>query len=120
MIEFMKESSGNILGVRAGGKLTDTDYKRVLIPRFESMFDQHGKLRVLFFMDETFEGWDLQAAWDDASIGLRHRTDFEKIAVVGGPAWVEWCIKLSWFLMKGEIRTFRRDQLAAAWEWVRA
>jgi hypothetical protein len=119
MIEFMPESSRNIVGMRAGGRLTDADYKHDLIPRLQSLFNQHGKLRVLFFMDETFEGWDLQAAWDDASLGIRHRTDFEKIAIVGGPTWVEWCIKLAGFLMKGEIRTFRSDQLTAAWKWIR-
>lgn len=119
MINFMPESSGSIVGVRAGGKLTAADYKGALIPRLESLFNQHGTLKVLFYMDESFDGWDLEAAWDDASLGLRHRTDFEKIAVVGGPAWVEWCIKLAGFLMKGEIRTFGRDQLKAAWEWIR-
>jgi hypothetical protein len=30
MIDFMQESSGNILGVQAGGKLTQSDYKRRL------------------------------------------------------------------------------------------
>lgn len=120
MIEFMPESIGSAIGIRAGGKLTDADYKRDLIPRLDTLFNKHGKLRVLFFMDETFNGWDLEAAWDDASLGLRHRADFEKIAVVGGPAWVEWCIKFAGFLMKGEIRTFGRDQLTAAWEWIRA
>lgn len=118
MIEFMPESAGNIIGIRASGRLTEADYKNALIPRLVTLFQQHGKLRVLFFMDESFDGWDLKAAWDDASLGLQHRTDFEKIAVVGGPAWVEWCIKLAGFLMKGEIQTFRRDQLMAAREWV--
>jgi hypothetical protein len=30
-----------------------------------------------------------------------HQADFDKLAVVGGPAWVDWCIKLGGFLMKG-------------------
>jgi len=120
MIEFMPDSSGNIVGIHAGGRLSDADYKHVLLPRLEALFAQHGKLRVLFLMDETFEGWNLEAAWDDASIGLQHRSDFEKIAVVGGPAWMEWCVKLAGFLMKGEVRTFPREQLSAAWDWVKS
>lgn len=119
MIEFMAESSGRVLGVKASGKLTDEDYTRVLIPRLESLFKEHGKLNVLFYMDETFEGWDLEAAWDDASYGLKHRADFDRLAVVGGPAWVEWCIKLCGFLMKGETKVFPADQLDSAWAWVR-
>jgi len=119
MIEFMPESAGNVVGVKATGKLTAKDYEQTLIPKLEETFAAHGKLNVLFFMDESFEGWDLAAAWDDASYGLRHRADFDKLAIVGGPPWVEWCIKLSGFLMKGEIRIFSRDQLASAWDWVK-
>lgn len=119
MIEFLPESSLNVVGIRVGGRLTDADYKHDLIPRLESLFDRHGKLKVLLFMDGTFEGWDLEAAWDDASLGIAHRADFEKIAVVGGPTWVEWGVRLAGFLMKGEIRTFRDSQLAAAWQWIR-
>lgn len=119
MIEIMQESSGNIIGVRATGKLAHDDYKRVLIPELQQLFDKYGKLNVLFYMDDTFEGWELDAAWDDASYGLKHRADFGKLALVGGPAWVEWCIKFSGFLMKGEIKVFPADQLDQAWGWIR-
>jgi hypothetical protein len=120
MIQIMPESSGNVLGVKASGKLTDTDYKQVLIPKLATLFEQHGKLNVLFYMDEAFEGWDLEAAWDDASYGLKHRADFGKLALVGGPSWVDWCIKLSGFLMKGEIKIFPADQLDRAWAWIKS
>ena len=120
MIEFMPESSGNVVGVKTIGTLTDTDYKDTLIPKLESLFQQYGKLNVLIYMGKDFEGWDLKAAWDDASFGLKHRADFEKLAVVGGPGWVEWCIKLSGFLMKGEIKTFSLDSLDEAWGWIKA
>jgi SpoIIAA-like len=119
MIEFMPESSGRVVGVRATGTLTDADYKNTLIPKLEALFAQYGKLNVLFCMGEDFEGWDLEAAWDDASYGLKHRADFGKLAVVGGPIWVEWCMKLSGFLMKGEIRIFPLDSLEEAWAWVK-
>jgi len=119
MIEFLPESGGHVLGIRVSGKLTDADYKQTLIPKLESLFHQHGRLDVLFYMDEGFEGWDLGAAWDDASYGLKHRADFGRLALVGGPRWVEWCIKLAGFLMKGEIRIFPGDRLQEAWSWIR-
>ncbi len=119
MIEFMQESRGNIVGVRASGKLTGVDYKRSLIPHLESLINQHRRLRVLFFMDEAFAGWDLEAAWNNTVLDFCHRSDFEKIAMVGAPAWEEWCVKLAGFLMQGELRTFRREQLPEAWQWIR-
>lgn len=121
MIEFMPESGGNIVGVRAAQKLTHADYERVFVPHLEELIRQHGKLRVLFFMDETFRGWDLESVWDNTRFDVRHRADFEKIAMVGAPVWEEWCVKFgARFLMKGQMRSFARDRLAEAWDWIRA
>lgn len=120
MIEFMSESAGNTIGIRASGKLTKADYETTLIPQLTELFKAHGKLNIVFYMDDAFEGWDLEAAWDDASYGLMHHADFARLAVVGGPVWVDWCIKLSGFLMKGEIKVFPSDQLDQAWQWLRS
>jgi len=119
MFTIMPESSGPVVGVRATGKLTDADYKETLIPALDKLFAAHGSLNVLIHLDKGFEGWEPLAAWDDARFGLGHRSDFGKIAVVGGPAWVEWCIKSFGFLMKGEIRIFPAGELDAAWAWVK-
>ena len=119
MIEIMTKSAGPVVGVRATGKLTDKDYREVLIPALESRFEKHGRLKLLLYMDAGFEGWDLDAMWDDAVFGLRHRADFDRLAVVGGPEWVRVAARLSAFLMKGEVRTFDADALDEAWGWVR-
>jgi len=119
MIEFMPESNGNVLGIKATGKLTDADYEQHLIPKLNAMFGKFGKLRIVLHMGDEFEGWDLEAAWDDAAFGLKHRSDFEKLALVGAPSWVEWCVKFSGFLMSGEISFFAPNQLEEAWTWVR-
>jgi len=42
MIAFMPESEGNVVGLRASGKLTGADYERVLIPHLESLIERHG------------------------------------------------------------------------------
>ena len=117
MIEFMERSKNACVGVRATGRLTDDDYAEFL-PKLEKLFEEHGKLNVLVLMDEGFEGWDLKAAWDDAKLGLVHRADFKRLAVVGGPEWVSWCIRLSGFLLKGEVRLFAPSDLEAAWSWI--
>jgi hypothetical protein len=118
MLEILPESQGNILGIRASGKLTDNDYKTVLIPRLETIIREQGKARVLCHMDEDFHGWDMEALWDDAQFGVAHRHDFEKFAVAGGSRWVEWGAKLGALFMKTELRTFPSDQLQEAWDWI--
>ena len=120
MIEVLPESRYNILGVKGIGKLTDLDYKNILVPRLEGMIKDYKKIRCLFLMSEEFHGWELEAAWDDAKFGVQHRNDFEKVAVVGGPRWVEWGTKLAGLIMSGEAKTFSSEQLDEAWDWVKS
>lgn len=118
MLTIMEESEGRVVGIRAGAKLTEADYKD-LLPKLEDRFREFGKLNVLFYADESFEGWNMEAAWEDASFGFAHISDFERLALVGAPDWVVWCVKLSAFLFKGEVRIFDAGELDAAWAWVR-
>jgi len=120
MIEILPESQRNILGIRASGKLTDSDYKDVLIPHLEKIIGAQGQVRVLCQMADDFHGCEGAAMWDDAKFGYTHRNDFEKFAVVGGKRWVEWGAKLGALFMHTELRTFSGDQLPEAWEWINA
>ena len=88
MLEVLPESGGNILVLKTVGKLTDADYKDVLIPRLGSIICDHGKARLLVDMGDDFQGWEAAAFWDDARFGTRHRSDFEKMGILGGPRWV--------------------------------
>ena len=120
MIEILPESEGNVLILKAVGKLTDADYKEVLIPRLEAIIAEHGKARLLLDMGDEFKGWEPKAAWDDARFGLAHRKDFEKMAVIGGPRWVDWALKLGALMVRGEIRSFAAERRAEAMQWVKA
>jgi len=119
MIEVLPESEGNILVLKASGKLTDQDYKEVLIPRMESIIREHGKARLLLDLGEEFHGWEAAALRDDAHFGLSHRNDFEKMGVVGGPKWVEWGLKLAAMAMSGEIRSFQQSEREEAVNWIK-
>jgi hypothetical protein len=120
MIKVSPESKGNILVLRAAGKLTDQDYKDVLIPRLESIIREHGKARLLLDMGDEFHGWEAAALWDDAHFGLTHRNDFEKMGVIGGPKWVEWALEIAKLVMSGEIRSFSSSEREEALHWIHA
>ena len=115
----MPESEGNILGIRATGRLTEADYQEVLIPSLEALIKKHGKIRLLAFLDERFAGHELGALWEDTKFFPRHQDDFEKVAIVGAPRWVEVMIKLLAPIMEGEARTFSGERLQEAWDWVK-
>lgn len=120
MFEIMANSEGKVLGVRATAKLTDRDYREVFIPALEERFQKYGQLRLLFYMDENFSGWEMGALWEDTKLDIKHKDDFEKVAIVGGPKWLEWFMKLVSPLVKAEVKKFPPDQITAAWEWLKA
>jgi hypothetical protein len=119
MIEVLPESQGNLLGVRAWGKITARDYEEVLIPRLDAVIREHGQVRFLCLIDDDLQGMELGAMWDDTKYGLKHRKDFEKMALVAPARWMEVVMKLFSPLLRGELRTFPRSQLQEAWEWLK-
>ncbi len=118
MFEILQESQGNVLGVRATGKLTKEDYDEVLIPRLEAVAKEEGKVRLLLYLDEGFQGWEPMAMVEDFKVGIgKYRKDVGKLALVGGPEWVKLLIDLDSILPGAEMKTFSGDQLQEAWDW---
>ena len=119
MVEIMPESEGNVLVVKATEKLTARDYEEVFIPKINQLIEEYQKVRVVVFLAENFSGWELGAAWDDAKFGIQHRNDFEKMAVVGGPKWVQWATKISAHFMNGQAAVYDIPDFQSAVAWVK-
>lgn len=117
MIGVRPETRGDTLVVEASGKLTAEDYEGVFIPELERMLQEFKRLRVVFYLNDSFEGWELGAMWDDARFGMRHYGDFDRIAMVGGPRWVGWMSRLGSRLMSIEFKVFDREALGDAIAW---
>ncbi|KUI10738.1 hypothetical protein AU192_22185 [Mycobacterium lehmannii] len=119
MIELEADRAANVLVIHARGKLTREDYRDILAPQVRSLLDRSGTLRVMFVMDDSFEGWTLGAAWENTLFDLKHRRDLEKVAMVGAPRWEEWCVNVAAaLLMRGQLATFSLDQRPEAWKWL--
>ena len=120
MLKISDESEGNVLILEAQSRLTDEDYKTVLIPRLEQIIREHSKARLLLDMGDSFEGWEPKAAWDDTKFGLAHRKDFEKMAVISDRRWVEWALKVSGPFISGELKTFAPGERDKAHRWIKS
>ena len=119
MIAIMQETEGKILVVKATERLTSQDYETVFIPQLQQLIEKFGKIRVLLYLADNFTGWELGAAWDDAVFGIKHRHDFEKIAVVGDHKWVEWATKIGAYLVDGQVATYPSVEFQEAVAWVK-
>jgi hypothetical protein len=105
------------LSFKATGKLTHDDYQ-IITPMIESALlgVKQPKIKAIFDASQL-DGWELRAAWDDFRLGLKHGSEFEKIAIYGNKRWQEMSAKIgSWFI-SGEVKYF--EDYDEALEWLR-
>jgi hypothetical protein len=115
-IKLNELNDGKILEVTVSGKLTEEDYQR-FIPEFERMARQHRKISMLFEMSE-FDGWEVKAAWEDLKLGVKHRHDIERIAMVGEKKWQRWMAEFSKPFTAAEVRYFDKAESERAVAWL--
>jgi hypothetical protein len=119
MIELMTGLPDNVVGFTASGEVSGDDYEDVLIPAMEEALEKYDKIRALYYFSDEFEEFEGEALWDDARVGMKHLTHFEKIAVVCDHKWIRRSIKAFGWLMPGEVKLYSGDELDAAREWIR-
>ena len=115
-LEIREKAAGRILIVHATGKLTRADSQR-LIPEADVMIAEHGKIRVLFVMDD-FHGWEPGAMWDEFKFGVQHHNDVERVAIVGDRKWEEWIAIASRPFTSAEVRYFDLADFLEARAWI--
>lgn len=103
------------LSLKAVGKLTHEDYK-LITPMIDSALEAVKDPKVKVLIDGTeLEGWELRAAWDDFKLGLKHGSEFDKIAIYGNKNWQEITAKIGAWFVSGEVRYFEDIDTAMAW-----
>lgn len=106
MIEEISGLPAATIGFRATGKVTGDDYDKVLTPAIDRAIEEHHRIKLLAVLGPDFDGYSLEAAWDDTRLGLRHWSGFERIAVVTDAAWLKHGIRAIGFMLPCPIRLF--------------
>jgi hypothetical protein len=120
MIEELPESTGNVLGFRISGEVTEEDYTEVFIPALYRAVDKYGTIRVLVDIVD-FKGEDFGAMLED----IRHDPKIayiEREAIVGGEDWEKGlrAARPVYFLFTNtDVRFFREEHRRDAWNWIR-
>lgn len=110
------QENGRVIEVTASGKLTKEDYQR-FVPEVERMVKQHGRIRVLFKMQD-FHGWTASALWQDIKFDLKHFSDIERLALVGEAQWEKGMATFCKPFTTAQIRYFDHDQTEDARKWI--
>ena len=115
-IQFNEENSGKVVDVHVSGKVTKADFQH-FVPEFERLVRQNGKLRLLFDMT-GFDGWEVDALWDEIKFDIKYFSDIEKLAIVGDKKWHHGMAVFCKPFTKATIQYFNHTDIVEARKWL--
>ena len=117
MYHQLKESSGNILGFKITGDITEKQNKEIC-EILERQIKESGNIRLLLVV-ETDETTDAESLYFNLNFTLGYADHIDRLVIVRGKAWEETWIGL--FGLFSHIRTeyFDRSEIKEAWKWIR-
>jgi hypothetical protein len=118
MLKIIDDLPGNVLGISAEGRITGTDYETVLIPVIDEKLKTNKKIRMLYHLGSSFTGFDLSAMMDDAKIGMKHLSAWERIALVSDHEMINAFAKFFGHMLSCELRIFKNAELEEAKTWI--
>lgn len=118
MLSLIKDLPAHVTGVRATGKVTKYDFEQVLIPAIDDLVKRTGKINYLLLLETPVSNFSLGAWIDDAIVGLKHFTQWNKIAVVTDQKGVEKFTDVFGYVVPGDSKGFTLSQLEEAKQWV--
>ena len=118
MIEEIQGRPEGTLEFKVTGTVTGDDYDKVLTPALERALESNERIRLLWQVGPDFDGYTLGGAWDDARLGLRHWTGFERMALVTDEPWIETAVRALGFALPCPIRVFDLEELEEGRRWL--
>lgn len=118
MIEEIEGLPEGTLGFRIHGTVTGEDYDTILTPAIDRAVETYDRIRLLLQVGPDFRGYSLDAAWDDARLGLRHWRGFERVAVATDTLWVRTAVRAMGFVMPCPVQLFGLQELEEARRWL--
>ncbi len=117
MYEKMAESSGNVVGYKAVGTITDADNKK-LESEVKALVEKQGNIRLMFDMSQF--KWEKAEAWgSDLRFGHEFHNKIDKMAIVGDKTWEKLMTNLAKHTYARDAKYFQSADIAKAWSWLR-
>ena len=118
MIAIMNGLTDNVLGASAMGEVTDEDYEFTLIPAVEEKLKTNKKVRLFYHLGSDFTGFELTAVFDDAKMGIKHLTSWDRIALVSDHHTINAFAKFFGHIFPCPVRIFKNTEFEDAKKWI--
>src|SRR5574337_64093 len=120
MIELIEGLPPGTVGFRVHGQVSAEDYKQVMVPDVEAAFALNRKLRLLYVTAPDFTGFDPGAMWNDAKMGARHFSGWDRVALVTDVPWLRGTATAFSFAIPAQFALFETADLDKAMDWIKA
>ncbi len=121
MIERIADMPAGTIGFRVDGDVEREDYREVLAPQLRAAMESGQGLRTLYLMEDLDE-LEPGAMWEDAKLGfdmgVRHRGEWVRSAIVTDIEWMVRATKMFAWMIPGESRVYPVAELDEAKRWV--
>ena len=121
MIERIADMPAGTLGFRVDGDVEREDYREVLAPQLRAAMESGQGLRTLYLMEDPDE-LEPGAMWEDAKLGfdmgVRHRGEWVRSAIVTDIEWMVRATKMFAWMIPGESRVYPVAEIEEAKRWV--
>jgi SpoIIAA-like len=121
LIENVSDLPAGTLGFRASGKVRSDEYRKMMEPIYAAL-DRGEKLNIYFELADDFHGLDWGALLQDmkaaGSVGLKHRSSWERMALVTDKDWARHGASAFGWLAPGELRLFELAEREQARAWL--
>ncbi|MDQ7948754.1 MAG: STAS/SEC14 domain-containing protein [Pedobacter sp.] len=107
-----------VFGVKASGEVTADDLKNVLLPGLEDLAKNYNEIYYLLVLETKVENFTAGAWLQDAKAGVKHLTQWKKMAIVSDQKAVENFTDAFSYISPGEAKGFALDELDEAIAWV--
>lgn len=118
MLEPIDNLPDHVFGVRARGEVDKNDLKDVLLPGLEALAKRYGEIYYLLVLEADVQQFTAGAWAQDLVAGIKHLTQWKKMAIVTDQKAVENFTDLFSYVSPGKAKGYQLSELPEAIEWV--
>lgn len=118
MLKKLENLPEGILGIRAEGTITRSDYEKVLVPLLEAAHKEKRQIYFLYQFASDFDRFTAAAAMEDFRVGLKYLSLFQKCAILADGEWIRKASHLMGLFIPCPVEVFKADELDTACNWL--
>ncbi len=118
MLTVIQNLPVHVFGVRASGEVTKDDLKNMLLPGLESLSERYKEIYYLLVLETDVQNFTAGAWIQDLIAGIKHFTDWKKMAIVTDQKAVEKFTDIFSYVSPAEAKGFELNDLQAAIDWL--